>query len=205
MTKKHGRAEIRFKLEHDLYDAAEEAFREAGLSIETGLTLFLAQVAKQHIEGKVVDEPHDVFATVDELMEYLEEREERRAAEKAAARQAKKNEKVLAELEREEKEKEKERLKAAKKAEKADREAAEKAAKKARQEAKKAEKAAKDAVPQTEAGVEPQAAHPGGAWRRDGENQLRSRLPSVHALQPDGKLPRHHAERVGRRAGIFLV
>ena len=133
MTKKHGRAEIRFKLEHDLYDAAEEAFREAGLSIETGLTLFLAQVAKQHIEGKVVDEPHDVFATVDELMEYLEEREERRAAEKAAARQAKKNEKVLAELEREEKEKEKERLKAAKKAEKADREAAEKAAKKARQ------------------------------------------------------------------------
>ena len=33
MTKKHGRAEIRFKLEHDLYDAAEEAFREAGLSI----------------------------------------------------------------------------------------------------------------------------------------------------------------------------
>lgn len=29
MTKKHGRAEIRFKLEHDLYDAAEEAFREA--------------------------------------------------------------------------------------------------------------------------------------------------------------------------------
>ena len=74
MTKKHGRAEIRFKLEHDLYDAAEEAFREAGLSIETGLTLFLAQVAKQHIEGKVVDEPHDVFATVDELMEYLEER-----------------------------------------------------------------------------------------------------------------------------------
>lgn len=49
MTKKHGRAEIRFKLEHDLYDAAEEAFREAGLSIETGLTLFLAQVAKQHI------------------------------------------------------------------------------------------------------------------------------------------------------------
>lgn len=40
MTKKHGRAEIRFKLEHDLYDAAEEAFREAGLSIETGLTLF---------------------------------------------------------------------------------------------------------------------------------------------------------------------
>lgn len=31
MTKKHGRAEIRFKLEHDLYDAAEEAFREAGL------------------------------------------------------------------------------------------------------------------------------------------------------------------------------
>lgn len=118
MTKKHGRAEIRFKLEHDLYDAAEEAFREAGLSIETGLTLFLAQVAKQHIEGKVVDEPHDVFATVDELMEYLEEREERRAAEKAAARQAKKNEKVLAELEREEKEKEKERLKAAKKAEK---------------------------------------------------------------------------------------
>lgn len=38
MTKKHGRAEIRFKLEHDLYDAAEEAFREAGLSIETGLT-----------------------------------------------------------------------------------------------------------------------------------------------------------------------
>lgn len=129
MTKKHGRAEIRFKLEHDLYDAAEEAFREAGLSIETGLTLFLAQVAKQHIEGKVVDEPHDVFATVDELMEYLEEREERRAAEKAAARQAKKNEKVLAELEREEKEKEKERL-----------------------------KAAKDAVPQTEAGVEPQAA-----------------------------------------------
>ena len=90
MTKKHGRAEIRFKLEHDLYDAAEEAFREAGLSIETGLTLFLAQVAKQHIEGKVVDEPHDVFATVDELMEYLEEREERRAAEKAAARQAKK-------------------------------------------------------------------------------------------------------------------
>ena len=87
MTKKHGHAEIRFKLEHDLYDAAEEAFREAGLSIETGLTLFLAQVAKQHIEGKVVDEPHDVFATVDELMEYLEEREERRAAEKAAARQ----------------------------------------------------------------------------------------------------------------------
>ena len=96
MTKKHGRAEIRFKLEHDLYDAAEEAFHEAGLSIETGLTLFLAQVAKQHIESKVVDEPHDVFATVDELMEYLEEREERRAAEKAAARQAKKNEKVLA-------------------------------------------------------------------------------------------------------------
>ena len=45
MTKKHGRAEIRFKLEHDLYDAAEEAFREAGLSIETGLTLFLAQVS----------------------------------------------------------------------------------------------------------------------------------------------------------------
>ena len=72
MTKKHGRAEIRFKLEHDLYDAAEEAFHEAGLSIETGLTLFLAQVAKQHIESKVVDEPHDVFATVDELMEYLE-------------------------------------------------------------------------------------------------------------------------------------
>ena len=117
MTKKHGRAEIRFKLEHDLYDAAEEAFHEAGLSIETGLTLFLAQVAKQHIESKVVDEPHDVFATVDELMEYLEEREERRAAEKAAARQAKKNEKVLAELEREEKEKEKEkeRLKSEKK------------------------------------------------------------------------------------------
>ena len=42
--------------------------------------------------------------------------------------------------------------------------------------------------------MESQAAHPRGAWRRAGENQLRSRLPSVHALQPDGKLPRHHAE-----------
>ena len=34
MTKKHGRAEIRFKLEHDLYDAAEEAFHEAGFRLK---------------------------------------------------------------------------------------------------------------------------------------------------------------------------
>lgn len=42
--------------------------------------------------------------------------------------------------------------------------------------------------------MEPQAAHPGGAWRRAGKDQFLSGVPPFHALQPDGELPRHHAE-----------
>ena len=42
--------------------------------------------------------------------------------------------------------------------------------------------------------MEPQAAHPGGAWRRTGKDQFLSGVPPFHALQPDGELSRHHAE-----------
>ena len=49
-----------------------------------------------------------------------------------------------------------------------------------------------------------EAADPGRSGRRTGQDHFFSGQPPLHTLQPDGQLPRHHAERVGRRAGVFL-
>ena len=54
-------------------------------------------------------------------------------------------------------------------------------------------------------GLVVEAAHPRGSRRHSGQDDLRSRKASVGALQPDGQLPRHHAERMGGRAGVLLV
>ena len=37
------------------------------------------------------------------------------------------------------------------------------------------------------------------------QDQLHPGQPPVHPLQPDGELLRHHAERVGRRPGVFFL
>ena len=42
----------------------------------------------------------------------------------------------------------------------------------------------------------------GGIPRQD---NLLPGQPPLHALQPDGQLPRHHAERMGRSAGLFQL
>ena len=47
--------------------------------------------------------------------------------------------------------------------------------------------------------------HPGGAGRHPRQDNLLPGQPPLHALQPDGQLPRHHAERVGRRAGLLQL
>ena len=51
----------------------------------------------------------------------------------------------------------------------------------------------------------PKAAYPGGARRRPGKDHLISGKPSRDALQSDGQFPRHHAERMGGRTGVFLL
>ena len=43
-----------------------------------------------------------------------------------------------------------------------------------------------------------EAAYPGGAGRHPGEDHLLPGQSPVHPVQPDGQLPGHHAERVGR-------
>ena len=49
------------------------------------------------------------------------------------------------------------------------------------------------------------AAHHGRPWRDHRQNHLLPRQPSVHAVQPDGQLPGHHAKRMGRRAGSIIL
>ena len=44
-----------------------------------------------------------------------------------------------------------------------------------------------------------------GPRRHSRQDHLRPRKASVRALQPDGQLPRHHAERMGGRAGVLLA
>ena len=53
--------------------------------------------------------------------------------------------------------------------------------------------------------LESEAADPGGPGRRSRQDHLLSRCPPFHPLQPDGQLPGHHAERVGRRTGFLLL
>ena len=52
--------------------------------------------------------------------------------------------------------------------------------------------------------LEPQAAHPAGPGHPR-QDHLRPGQPPLHPLQPDGQLPGHHAERVGRRPGLLLL
>ena len=49
------------------------------------------------------------------------------------------------------------------------------------------------------------AADHGRPGRHPRQDHLVARKPPVHAMQPDGQLPGHHAKRVGRRAGLFLL
>ena len=51
----------------------------------------------------------------------------------------------------------------------------------------------------------PEAAHPGGTGRHPRKDHLRPRQAPVHPVQPDGELPGHHAERVGRGSGLLLL
>ena len=55
------------------------------------------------------------------------------------------------------------------------------------------------------AGWTPQAADSGGAGRRARQDHQRPGQAPCDALQPDGEFPRHHAERVGGRAGLLLL
>lgn len=50
-----------------------------------------------------------------------------------------------------------------------------------------------------------EAAHSGRSRRRPRKDNLFSRKPPCDPLQPDGQLPRYHAERVGGRSGVLLV
>ena len=50
-----------------------------------------------------------------------------------------------------------------------------------------------------------EAAYPGGAGGHPGEDHLLPGQPPVHPVQPDGQLPGHHAERVGRGPGVLLL
>ena len=49
------------------------------------------------------------------------------------------------------------------------------------------------------------SAHQRGSGRRSGQDNLLARQAPCHSLQPDGKLPRHNAERMGGRAGVQLL
>ena len=55
------------------------------------------------------------------------------------------------------------------------------------------------------AGWSSEAADPAGAGGHPGQDQLHPGQPPVHPVQPDGQLPGHHAERVGRRPGVLLL
>ena len=52
--------------------------------------------------------------------------------------------------------------------------------------------------------LELEAADPAGPGY-PGQDQLHPGQPPLHSLQPDGELPGHHAERVGRRPGVLLL
>ena len=55
------------------------------------------------------------------------------------------------------------------------------------------------------AGWSHQAADPGGPGRRGRQDHLHARQAPGLAVQPDGQLPGHHAERMGGRAGVLLL
>ena len=50
-----------------------------------------------------------------------------------------------------------------------------------------------------------EAAYPGGAGGHPGEDHLLPGQSPVYPVQPDGQLPGHHAERVGRGPGVLLL
>ena len=52
--------------------------------------------------------------------------------------------------------------------------------------------------------LEPEAADPGRPGRRTGQDHFFPGQSPQHSLQPDGQLPGHHAERVGRSTGVFI-
>ncbi len=54
-------------------------------------------------------------------------------------------------------------------------------------------------------GLEPETADPGGPGRGSRQDHLLSREPPFDAVQPDGELPGHHAERVGGRPGVLIL
>lgn len=51
----------------------------------------------------------------------------------------------------------------------------------------------------------PEAAHPGRPRRHLRKDHFRPGQAPRHPLQPDGELPRHHAERMGRSPGLLLL
>lgn len=70
---------IKVKVDEDACRAAKAAFAECHLSLNTAIELFICQTARRFYTSQQVDESHDVFSSIDDLMEYLEEREAGRA------------------------------------------------------------------------------------------------------------------------------
>ena len=73
------RVTIEVKVDEDACRAAKAAFAECHLTLNTAIELFICQTARRFYASQQVDEAHDVFASIDDLMEYLEEREAGRA------------------------------------------------------------------------------------------------------------------------------
>lgn len=73
------RVTIEVKVDKDACRAAKAAFAECHLTLNTAIELFICQTARRFYASQQVDEAHDVFASIDDLMEYLEEREAGRA------------------------------------------------------------------------------------------------------------------------------
>ena len=89
------RITIEVKVDEDACRAAKAAFAECGLSLGTAIELFLCQAARRFFAAQRVDEAHDAFASIDELMEYLDEREAGRPAGRVPGVPARKEQKAL--------------------------------------------------------------------------------------------------------------
>lgn len=66
---------ITLKVDEDALRAAKAAFGECKLSVNTAVELFICQTARRFCASLQNDESHDPFSSIDDLMEYLEEKD----------------------------------------------------------------------------------------------------------------------------------
>lgn len=66
---------ITLKVDEDALRAAKAAFGECRLSVNTAVELFICQTARRYCASLQSDESHDPFSSIDDLMEYLEEKD----------------------------------------------------------------------------------------------------------------------------------